>query len=430
MKNSFKTVLVLVVSFYSSLLFAFDNDPQAIALRPGKNELFIGGEFSQIVVIDATSGEHLRQISVPEKAMELSFTKDGSKLLVSDDDRVLYINPDNGEVLQTLSIRGAHLFQNAPYFVSYLWYMNKTITVYDVEDASPLYSFESPNEIEYTGFNSDFTELMIFGRSMDISGEGKLVQQKVEERDDYDPFNKALVEQQSDGKGSGFTVISIPENKIKLNVIVPYTPSSSFAFNLTQYKDDYYAIGFEMLIKINKDGLAFPIELANSSFVYAAGNSPDQKIIYFGAMGDLNTYDCSTGTHFKMDMGEAESSYAADYYTTNDKVYALNQALQVHVTNAKAVKQKTLEARMKSDSGFGVYYYNGFTKKEARDKEASIINNVLAELGLPQIDLESSIGDSNFLLGVFQSQEEAEAFQQRIDEKGLQYITKVKVHEE
>lgn len=426
-----KTIIILFSLFLSaSISFSFDNDPQAIALRPGTNELFIGGEFSQIIVIDATSGEHVRQISVPEKAMELTFTKDGSKLLVSDDDQVLYINPDNGEVLQTLSIRGAHLFPNAPYFVSYLWYMNKTITVYDVEDASPLYSFESPNEIESAGFNSDFTELLIFGRSMDISSESKLIHKKVEKREDYDPFNQTLVEQQNDGKGSGFTVISIPENKIKLDVILPYTPSSSFAFNLSKYQEDYFAIGFDLLIKITKDGLAFPIELANSSFVYAAGNSPDQKIIYFGAMGDLNTYDCSTGAHFKMDMGEAESSYAAAYCTTSDKVYALNQALQVHVTNAKAVKQKTLEAKMKSDSGFGVYYTNGFAKKEARDKEASIINNVLAELGLPQIDLESSIGDSNFLLGVFQSQEEAEAFQQRIDDDGLQYITKVKVYEE
>lgn len=426
-----KTFIILFSLVLSTTLsFAFDNDPQAIALRPGKNELFIGGEFAQIVVIDATSGEHLRQISIPKKAMELSFTKDGSKLLVSDHSQVLYINPESGEIIQEVNIKGAHLFPNSPYIVSYLWYMNKTVTVYGVEDASPLYSFESPNPVEEAGFNSDFTELMIIGRSMDITGEGKLIQKKVEKRDDYDPFNRQFVGQQDDGKGSSFTVISIPENKIKLDVIIPYSPSSSFDFNVSKYKDDYYVLTFDMLIKINKDGLAFPIELANSSFVYVSGNSPDHKILYFGDMGTLSTFDCSTGAHFTMDMGESDKSYAAAYCATSDKVYALNQAMEVHVTNAKAVKQKTLVAKMKSDSGFAVYYLNGFTKKEARDAEASIINNVLTELDLPTIDLESAIGDSNFLLGVFQSQEEAKAFQQRIDDDGLKYGTKVKVYED
>lgn len=392
--------------------------------------MFIGGEFAQIVVIDATSGEHLRQISIPNKAMELSFTKDGSKLLVSDHSQVLYINPESGEIVQEVNVKGARLFQNSPYFISYLWYMNKTITVYDAEDASPLYAFESPHEIEHVGFNSDFTELIVVGRSMDISGENKLIQKKVEKREDYDPFNQQFVGQQDDGKGAGFTVISIPENKIKLDVILPYSPSSSFAFNVSKYKDDYYVLTFDMLLKITKDGLAFPIELANSSFVYASGSSPDHKILYFGDMGTLSTFDCSTGAHFTMDMGESDKSYAAAYCATSDKVYALNQAMEVHVTNAKAVKQKTLVAKMKSDNGSAVYYLNGFTKKEARDAEASIINNVLTELDLPTIDLESAIGDSNFLLGVFQSQEEAKAFQQSIDDDGLKYGTKVKVYED
>jgi hypothetical protein len=424
-----KTILSILLLLSSFSLFSFDNDPQAIALRPGSNELFIGGEFNTIIVLDATSGSNIRQIEVPEKAMEISFNADGSILLVSDYNQVLFYNPETGEKLQTVAIEGAHLFPNSPYFINYQWYRNNTLIVYSVEDASPMYSFENKNPIEYASFNADFSELMIVGRAMDISGEGKLLQKKVEKREGFDPFNNELVKQQNDGKGSSFTVISISGNKTLLDVTIPYTASTSFAFSLTKYKDDYYAIGFDMFIKITKEGLAWPIELANSSFAYAAGASPDQKIIYFGAMGKINTYDCSTGTHFEMDLDESDPSYAAAYACTSEKVYALNNNMEVHTTNPKGVKQKTVKVRMTSENGFAVYYYNGFTKKEARDKEALIINNVLAEMGLPAIDLESSTGDSDFLLGVFQSQEEAEAFQRRIDDDGLQYITQVKAYQ-
>lgn len=87
--------------------------------------------------------------------------------------------------------------------------------------------------------------------------------------------------------------------------------------------------------------------------------------------------------------------------------------------------QKRLKIENSSAEGFGIYYYNGFTKKEARDAEATIINTALKAHDRETIDLESAIGKSDFLIGIFQTIEEAEAFAKEIDDKGLKYITKV-----
>src|SRR3989338_8041555 len=103
----------------------------------------------------------------------------------------------------------------------------------------------------------------------------------------------------------------------------------------------------------------------------------------------------------------------------------LDKAYTISILNDKGALINRIKITRISENGFGVYYTNGFAKKEARDKEAAIINGSLEKLGLPTIDLEQAIGDSNVLLGVFETMEEAERFQKEIDDNNLQYITNI-----
>lgn len=404
---------------------AFENDPQAICLRPGTNELYVGGEFKTVMVIDAETGKSIRQFDIPEISLGFTFTKDGQRLLVADDNHVYYLNPETGEQLQSLEIRGPKLFGNSPYFISLDDFWANEITVYNVENGNPMFKYECPYTPLSVGFNTDNTELIIISREMDIKKENALIQKEVIPVDGYDVYNRKFTEQQKDGKGSAFTVIDIQNNVVKIDATLPYTPSNSFAYLMSKYNDFYYILGFDMMIKIDNEGKAYPIEPKKSGFAYASGNSADGRYIYYGGMNELNVFDCSTGTQFEFGMNEKEAAYAQEFYISPYKLYLLNNDLNVHVCTLKGVRQKTLVIEQISEGGFAVYYYNGFFKKEDRDKEAKIINAALADLGREPIDLEMSTGDSNFLLGVFETKAEADKFQQTIDENGVQYLSKV-----
>ena len=69
-------------------------------------------------------------------------------------------------------------------------------------------------------------------------------------------------------------------------------------------------------------------------------------------------------------------------------------------------------------------YANGFSKKEDRDKEASIINAVYTQLGLTSIDLEKYAGTSDVLIGEFESYEKAYKVMEMFKNNKLQYLVK------
>lgn len=404
--------LILLSAFSSK---AFENDPQSICLRPGTNELYIGGEFNYLMVIDASTGASIRQLSIPKEALAVAFNKNADKLIITESNKVHWLDPATGEILQSMDLDDPYVKEGSPYIVSIKSFWDKAVTLHSLEDGSPISTFSFDFEPLHVGFNESFTELIVLGNEADIEEENKLIKQEVQETEGYDVYVKTFVEQQADGKGSRFKVIDIASETTKLDVVIPYTTAKTYSLLISKYAESYYVLGFDIFIKIDAAGSAYPILVSNSGFSYASGCSKDGKTIYSGSMNSLCMYDCSTAKYFEMQMGETDAAYAQEFFITADKVYLLNEDLNVHICSTKGVKSKTVVAEVVSADGFAVYYYNGYVKKEKRDEEAAPINAALKSKGLGTIDLESAIGESKFLVAVFQSKKEALEFVESID---------------
>lgn len=405
---------------------AFDNELTSICHRPGTDELYAGGEFNTIFVVNKMTGVTTRQIKIDTKVLDLQFNQSGSKLIYHDGSKVHMLNPETGEELYSFKASGIQLFENSPYMVDADWIFTGAVTVYSTEDGSPIFDIKPDFKVLKVGLNEKRDQLIIVGREMEIKNEKGLVQEKVELEEGYNVYNKAYVNQQEDEKGMGFLVIDLTTKAQILNVILPYSTSASFGTSISKYKDNYYISGWDVLLRIDATGKAFPISSDKATFAYATNVAGSGQYILVTSTKDGFIYNCETKAIFGFDAKEdSEFSYSKDISYNGEEVYLLAADYTIAVMNTKGMVQKRIKIQNNSAEGFGIYYYNGFTKKEARDAEAAIINATLSKHGRETIDLESAIGKSDFLVGIFQTVEEAEKFAKEMDDNGLQYITKI-----
>lgn len=420
------TILLSFIALgFQQKSLAFENDLQSICKRPGTNELFIGGEFHTLLVIDANSGSALRQFDVKHNIIDLQFDPAGKHLIVFDGNDIHFLNPDSGEDFKQFSVGHVRLAEGSPYIVARSWF-NSELKIYSATDGSVLTSFDPGFDVLDYGYSNNFTEIIILGREMEIKKEGSLITKKIEKIDGYNVYNSAYTSQQDDGKGSGFAVYDMNSKSLKINTIIPYNTSNSFDFNASKYGDHYYVACWEMLLKIDAEGKVTPVESDEATFAYASGSNPSGQYIFISSTKNGYIYNCEDGSQFAFNGREDnEFSYTVDYTFDGNNVYMLSGDFDVVLMNLQGNVQRHIKVERSAGKGFGVYYYNGFFKKEDRDKEATIINKELEALGLPVIDLETNVGDSKVLLAVFGSMDEAEAFDKSINDNGLQYLTKI-----
>ncbi len=421
-----KAILLVLISLSFSITFAFDNDLTSICMRPNSEEMYVGGEFKTIFVINKKTGEEIRRLTLETKTLDLQFSQDGKNLIVFDGNKVMFLNPETGE--QTYFVKGStvRLFENAPYFIDADWIFTQSVIVYSTEDGSQVFKYKPEFKTLDAGFSPDFKELIILGRSMDIKGEKGLVQTKVEEAERYNVYNKAYLEQQNDKKGSGFEVIDMTSKQSKLKVEIPYETAKSFGLSISKYKENYFISCWDMLLKIDSDGKAFPIECDDASFAYATNSIANASKIVVSSTKKGIVYNCENGSFVTFDARDNnEFAYSTDITFDNDLVYMLNKDFTISILNEKAMVVNRYKIDNSTGKGFGVYYYNGYNKKEARDKEAAIINEALSNYDLPAIDLEQHIGSGDVLIGTFETIEKAEEFKKLTKSKGLSYITKI-----
>ena len=102
----------------------------------------------------------------------------------------------------------------------------------------------------------------------------------------------------------------------------------------------------------------------------------------------------------------------------------LSKDYSIDIFTTKAFIINKTFVNFEPDKGnFAVLYNNGFKKKEARDKEAEIINTELKKMNLPVIDLETVIDKDDVLLTTFNTVEEANSFKKKLSDASLDYIT-------
>ena len=419
--------LILLITVYSvNISYAFENDLAAICVRPNSNELYVGGEFNTIFVVDKNNGEEIRRLKTENGALDMQFNQDGSKLIVFDGNTVNFTDPVSGDVSYTLKASNVRLFEKAPYFIDADWLFSKSVVVYSTEDGSEVFKYTPEFTPLDAGFDPEFKELIVLGREMDIKGEGKLITEKIEESDSYNVYNKAYVEQQSDKKGAGFLVLSMETKSPVLESIIPYKTAKSFGLSISKYNDQYYISCWDMFLKVDQEGLAHPISCSDAGFAYATNAVLGSKSILISSTKE--------GVMFKIDeerfvgfnaKKDNEFAYSVDITDDGDLIYMLNKDYTVSILNEKAMVTNRLKIDNSTGNGFGVYYTNGYNKKEDRDKEAAIINAELKSLGLPEIDLEAYVGESSVLIGTFETVQKAEAFKAKISKNGLSYLTKI-----
>jgi len=420
--NCITTLFMLLMTIYVS---AFDNELTSICHRHGTDELYAGGEFNTIFVVNKKTGATTRQIKIATKVLDLQFNQSGSKLIYHDGSKVYLLNPETGEESYSFKAESIQLFENSPYMVNADWFSGM-VTVYSTEDGSPVFEIKPDFDVLKTGLNEKRDQLIIVGREMEIKGEKDLIQEKIAPAEDYNVYNKAYVEQQEDEKGTSFLVFDINTKAELLRTILPYSPSASFGMSVSKYKEDFYISGWDAMLKIDKTGKAFPIQSDKATFAYATNATGNGQYILVSSTKDGFVYNCETKTIFGFDAkSDNEFSYSKDISYNGEEIYLLAADYTIAIMNGKGMVLKRFKIENSSAEGFGIYYYNGFTKKEARDKEAAVINATLTKWKMETIDLESAIGKSDFLIGVFQKLEDAEAFAKEMDDNGLEYITKI-----
>lgn len=419
-----KLITLIAIVLLQTASFAFDYDLKAICIRPGVSELYVGGEFETILVLNKENGAELRRLDIDFKVLDLQFSKDGSTLIAASNKKVYLLNPESGDIKSELKASGARLFDNSPYFVDVDWLFKKAVTVYSTVDGSPVFTYVPEFLPEDAGFNADFTELIILGRSMDIKSEKKLIQEKLKEGGGYNVYKSAYLKQQDDKKGAGFEVIDMASKKSKLKVVLPYKTARTYGLTISKFANNYYIAGWDVFFKIDEKGNVLPLQTNEATFNYAGGTTPNGKTIFVSSTKNGFVYNCESNQFSAFDARvDDEFSYSKDI-TADDLVYILNADYTISVLNELGMVKKRLNVSSEKSGKYGIYYTNGYSKKEDRDKEAKIINAQLTALGMPTIDLETGNSD-DVLLGLFNSVAEAQNFIAAMDKADLNYSTKV-----
>lgn len=422
-----KTILVLFIAFLGHQAMAFENDLRAICHRPGTNELYVGGEFNSVFVVDSKSGETIRQFSIEGGLTDMQFDPEGNQLIVASNNKLYFVDPESGEKKRTVNGAKFVLFENSPYFLDVAWYGNKSVRVFSTKDAAVVFEHKNESAPFYASMSADFSELFIIYKEEEIKKEKNLVLAPTEEGDGYNVYNKAYVKQEKDGKGSRFVSVDMNSKSVQIDVTIPYSSSGSYGTSFSKFGENYYLASWDVFLRIDSKGGAYPISYSGATFAYATNHSSDGKFIMVLSTKEGFSYNCENGTFHPVSVKEnSEFAYSTDIIDVNGNFITLAKDYSVNeVTYDGSLENRFKITRSSNGKGFGVYYYNGYSKKEDRDKEAAIINAQLQELEMDVIDLETDPGKSDFLIGIFPTETEATEFTETLDSEGLSYLTKV-----
>ncbi|HYG50039.1 MAG TPA: hypothetical protein VD905_04005 [Flavobacteriales bacterium] len=406
---------------------AFKGDLSSVAKRPGTNELFVAGEFKTLFVINTKNGLTKRTLALPDGAQKIEFTEDGNILLAAGGGSVKFLNPVDGTVIT--SIRGSNffLFERSKYLVDVGW-SGKEVKMYSTADGSRLFSIACEFEVSFASISKDQKKLYVFGKSETMNEEASLLTAKIQPASEYNLYNETYIDQQADGKGVKYCEVDIETQKVSTPVQLAWSPEAgSYSNTESVYKGNLYLLGWKTFFKIDATGKVTPIETSKACYAYAAGSTSNGRYIivsdtkggyiYDAENGNVNTFNLKTGD---------DMVYTADVSTLGDTVYVLGKDYTIAVMNTRGTVLKNIKIERATGSiEFGLFYINGFNKKEDRDKEAAIINNGLKKIAQPEIDLEQYIGKSDVLIAKFASEGKAKAFLDELNNNGLQYLVKI-----
>ncbi len=423
--NKIKSLCLLLFIVCNTNSFAYKGDLNVIVKRPGKNELFVSGEFKTLFVLNNITGKTIRTFLTPNGADRLAFTKDGTSLLAAYSNKLMYLDPETGDVKKTITGSDFFVFNEEDYIVDVNTYGNK-ISVYSSADGTLLFNYSCTFSPNFVCLNTNKKELYVFSNEQKLPGDSTLVTSKSTASTKYNTFNSNYITQQNDGKAVNYFTISLTDQKVSGTKIIPYSPSAgSFGSAFNFYKNQLFLLSYDSFYKINPSGKITPIEFDESGYSFSATKSIDGKYIIQAGNKKGFIYNCETEKFIPFEFGNLfDSPTSIDICINKDTVYMISKDYSIDIFTTKAFIIKKTFINFEQNKGkFAVLYYNGKAKKEDRDKEALIINTELKKMNLPVIDLEIVIGKDDVLLTTFNTVEEANSFKKKLSDASLNYIT-------
>lgn len=423
-----KIALILVLTFFTQLSFAFDFELSSAVKRPGSNEVFVGGTFNTIIVFDIEKGETLRWFKIEKGIKDLQFDKKGKTLIAASSSTVYLIDPDNGNNTGTISGNSFQLFAESPYFVDLKKYGDTKVVLYETDSGKKLKEVRVGFQPKICGFNEDFSVLYVVSSKNNISPEDekKHLFQKVEKSTMYNCYNQAYTSKQEDNSGAFIYVFDLKNNIEISTIICPFDFTGTFALSLTPTDNNIYISDWDMFLKIDDNNITTAIECPKAGFAYADHTTANLENIIISSTKSGNIYNIPESKWIEFNLRENnELVYTTDIFSTEDRIWLLSKDYTLVSMDYNGIKDKEFKINYAGEKGFSVYYHNGYSKKEDRDKEAEIINNELKSLSLPNIDLEQFIGKSDVILATFSTVTEAEEFIKNLKNNKLNYITRI-----
>jgi WD40 repeat protein len=425
MKKLAYLILLISISFSSS---AFDFELSSAVKHPVKNEIFIGGTFKTIIVIDSGNGKTLRTFAIDEGISDLQFTPDGSTLLATGSSKLIMLNPDSGEVLNTVNGYSFQLFELSPYFTEIKAYGDTKVNLYSSITGELLQEIKVEFQPKNCAFDKDFKNFFILSSKIEIgnSDEKKSLMDKVEKSESYNCYNSAYLKKQEDGYGSYILQYNIEKKEVSKSIICPFDFSGTFAFSMLTSNDQIYIADWNMFVKVNKKNISSATECKDACFAYAANYSEDRNFMCISSTKSGNIYDIQKAKWLKFDLRQNyEFAYSTDIFSFDEKFWILSKDYTLISMSYLGEKADNFKIDDAGDEGFNVYYNNGYSKIEDRNKEAVIINTLLTEKSIENINLEDYIGESDVTIANFKTHTEAEIFCKSLKDNKLQYITKI-----
>ncbi|MDX2171513.1 MAG: hypothetical protein SFY56_00235 [Bacteroidota bacterium] len=426
-----KKVLLSIILFccISSGLKAFENDLRTISKRPNSNELFVGGEFKTVFVLNAVSGETIRTFTVQGGVEDMVFNPEGNVLISKFSTKLSFINPQTGSVIKTFDERSGKffLFERSNYVVFVDRYNTKKTKLLSSKDGSLIKEFSCDFEPDFSAISNNDQQMIIFSKEIELKKEKSLLTTEVKPISGYNVYNTAFIRQQSDGKGISYVTVDLKDMALSKTKQIPYSPKDgSYSFNVSWFDGNVFILDYETFIKIDSKDKVYPIELDKAGFSYACASSKDGRYIIQSSTKEGYIYDCKENKSISYNVkGKSQFTYSADICNDNDTLIILAKDYTIVWMNTSGNIIRDYKINRGSNIKFGVYYTNGFNKKELRDKEAAIINKELKALGLPEVDLEKNAGNYNLLIATLDSEDKSNNLQSALKNSGLQYITKI-----
>ncbi len=392
----FKTLAIALILAACNFqtLHAFEYELNSIVKHPTKNELYIGGEFKTIIVMDSEKGTLIKGIPTSFDVKKLTVASNGN-ILISNYQQLAIYNPETGTTTSFNGSGDIHTFNNSAYFLDVSSYYKK-IKIYNVGDQTLYSEIELTNSPRMLSYSPITKQLYLFSDQIDIKNEKSLIVKEVVKSDGYNTYNGAYVSQQSDGKGQIYQIYDVAGKKIINQTELPYFMSSSFSKTISPVKNDLYVLYWDGFVKISNQKNCTPIETDLATYAYATGSTSNGSHFICSSMKDGFIYDTQSGVakSFDLAIDYSDRAYTSDIFFDGELAYILTADYNVYKMDLSGNKKMSFNFAQNGTSGisYQVLYYNGYSQKTDQDKEVSAINSALKTKGLPGISLEGLSG--------------------------------------